>query len=172
MEILEFTLVFLPLLGFTCLIIDMGWAIYVRSTLQYAVRQGCRYAVTSQYMPAVTDTVTHKTLGHYDSIRYKVATSAMGTLGAPFSGAGWSKISVNFYDPSNLTTPLAAPTSSASTKINVGGNIVEVVVSGFSLAPMLPILRSSAALSFTARSSDRMEASPVTIPPYAEGGAY
>ena len=37
MEIVEFTLVLLPLLGFTFLLLDLGWAVYKRATLQFAV---------------------------------------------------------------------------------------------------------------------------------------
>ena len=43
-ELIEFTLVLLPLLGFIFLVLDLGWAIYKRATLQFAVREGCRYA--------------------------------------------------------------------------------------------------------------------------------
>jgi hypothetical protein len=42
--------VLLPLCGFVFLILDMAWAFYVRATLQSAVREGVRYAITSQTM--------------------------------------------------------------------------------------------------------------------------
>src|ERR1035441_2311267 len=47
-QIVEFTLAFIPMLMFIFLILDVAWAIYTRATLQYAVEQGVRYAVTSQ----------------------------------------------------------------------------------------------------------------------------
>src|ERR1035438_9659531 len=49
-EMIEFTLVLLPFLGFTFLILNIAWAVYTRSTVQHAVAQGVRYAVTSQTM--------------------------------------------------------------------------------------------------------------------------
>src|SRR5579883_2077009 len=61
-EVLEFGFVVTPMLGFTLLIIDIGWGVFTRSTLQYAVREGVRYAVTSQ---------TATGLGQKDSIDRK-----------------------------------------------------------------------------------------------------
>src|SRR5664280_1848169 len=53
-ELIEFTLVLLPLMGFIFLLVDLGWAIYKNATMQFAVREGCRYAVTNQ-VQALTD---------------------------------------------------------------------------------------------------------------------
>jgi hypothetical protein len=49
-QVVEVGLVLLPLCGFVFLILDMAWAFYVRATLQSAVREGVRYAITSQTM--------------------------------------------------------------------------------------------------------------------------
>src|ERR1039458_10179142 len=61
-ELIEFTLVLLPFLGFTFLILNIGWAVYVRSTLQYAVAQGVRYAVTSQTQPGMNQMASIQTV--------------------------------------------------------------------------------------------------------------
>src|SRR3954454_18102411 len=45
-EIIEFTLILLPLLAMLCVIIDLGWAVFAKSTLQRAVRIGVRTGVT------------------------------------------------------------------------------------------------------------------------------
>lgn len=70
---LEFTLAFLPFIGFLFLILNIAWAVYSRSTLQYAVAQGVRYAVTSQ-------TIAGK--GQRASIQTVVQGNAFGKLAA------------------------------------------------------------------------------------------
>src|SRR5581483_8556983 len=45
-EVLEFTLVLLPLLAMMLVLLDTAWAIYAKSTLQYAVRMATRRGVT------------------------------------------------------------------------------------------------------------------------------
>src|SRR5215471_6508346 len=45
-ELLEFTFVLLPLLAMIWTIMDIGWAVFAKSTLQRAVRTGVRTGVT------------------------------------------------------------------------------------------------------------------------------
>jgi Flp pilus assembly protein TadG len=169
---IEFVLVLLPMLGFIGVTIDLGWAVYCRSTLQYAVREGCRYAITSQTETGLTDSHGNA-YGQIDSIKYVTQHSAMGFLGWGSSAPGWNLIQVNFYAPTNLTTPLTPPTSSSSPQINQYPNIVEVTVSNFQLAPWMPIYRSHGALNFSAQSADRMESAPSSGPPnYGTGTGY
>ncbi|MGE5644403.1 MAG: TadE/TadG family type IV pilus assembly protein [Acidobacteriota bacterium] len=169
---IEFGLAGILMMAFLFLIIDVSWAIFVRATLQYAVREGCRYAITSQTRSDVK--YKGNSLGHLDSIKYTVQRNALGTLGSTIGDAGWSKIDVQFYDPAkSLASPEPVPTDPGSPKINKGGNIVEVSVVGFRLAPLLPLMRDAQPLTFTARSSDRMEASPGGVAPnYSTGGGY
>jgi Flp pilus assembly protein TadG len=161
-ELIEFTLVLLPLLGFVFLVLDLGWAIYKRATLQFAVREGCRYAVTNQ-VQSLTD-AQGNTYGVIDSIKYVVQQRANGFLGSQSTDPGYSLIQIRYYNPSSsLTTALALPTSCANntgTPPNWANNIVEVSVEGYSANPLAPLYRSAAPLSFTARSSDRMEGNP------------
>ena len=37
-EVLEFTFVFLPMMAMIILLIDVAWAVFVKATLEYAVR--------------------------------------------------------------------------------------------------------------------------------------
>lgn len=46
-EIVEFALVILPLFGFVFLLFSISWMLFAQASLQYAVREGCRYAATS-----------------------------------------------------------------------------------------------------------------------------
>jgi Flp pilus assembly protein TadG len=171
-ELIEFTLVLLPLLGFTFLVVDLGWAVFKRATLQYAVREGCRYAVTNQTQ-SLTDT-NGNAYGVIDSIKWVVQERAEGLLGHKTTDPGYSLIQVRYYNPdSSLTTALTLPTDCATNTgqpPNWSGNLVEVSVENFSASPLAPLLRSASPLMFTARSSDRVEGNPPTGVPLTFNG--
>ncbi len=145
-QVVELSLVLLPLCGLVFLILDMAWAFYVRSTLQNAVREGVRYAITSQVVTG---------MGQDASIKSIVQQNAMGLLGG---ATGLALINIQYYLPNTL-----APVSGLNS--NQGGNIVEVSVQGYSLPPPGPVFRNPAALSLGAQAYDRMEGSPGGIPP-------
>lgn len=155
---LEFTLVLLPFLGLLFLLLDISWAVYTRSTLQYAVAQGVRYAVTSQ---------TISGLGQKDSIRTIVQQNAFGRLGKDSTAPAWSSIQVHFYLPDGTDV-----------SNQVGGNgqqngvypLVEVSVENFSQKTFMPTIRmpglgTLAPIVMAARAWDRMEAPPLTGTP-------
>jgi Flp pilus assembly protein TadG len=143
-ELVEFSLVMIPLFGVLFLVIDLSWMLFARATLQYAVREGVRYAVTGQTMTG---------MGQDASIRTVVQQSSMGIL----SGAsGASLITITYFDPNaNL----------AVTASNAGGNVVQVSASGVNVFPMAPLFHSGSPLSMTVVSSDVVESSPGGIPP-------
>lgn len=144
----SFTLI--PLLAVLFGVIDIAFAVFVKNTMQYAVRQGVRYAVTSQ-------TLTGK--GQDDSIKTVVKTYSMGLLdGLAPNHEGTKAISVVYYDPVGLQAVSGAGS-------NVGGNIVVVSASNLSWAWMVPLLRNSAAMRFSVSSADIMEATPLGGPP-------
>src|SRR5271169_778686 len=91
-ELIEFTLVLLPMLAFIFLLLDLGWGIYKRATLQFAVREGCRYAVTNQTQ-ALKD-ANGKAYGIIDSVKWVVQQRAMGFLGSTPTDPGYSNIQV------------------------------------------------------------------------------
>ena len=146
-ELLEFMLVLLPLLGVVGLIVDNSWVIFTRSTLQFAVREGARYAVTSQVMT---------NMGQKDSVKKIVQNRSLGLLAGK---TGLDKIQVRFYTPDTFLDV------SNTVGGNAGGNLVEVAVEDFSWAPLIPVLRSAQPLKISARCWDRMEASPSTGTP-------
>ena len=141
-EIVEFGLVIVPLLAFVLLIVDIAWVLFAQSTLQHAVAEGVRYAVTSQTMSGMGQDASIKTVIIGDAYGFVTNSTA-------------ANIAINYYNPSTL----------AATNSNAGGNVVEIVVSGVNVYPLGPIWRSHAAMVLTARSSDVMEASPGGIPP-------
>src|SRR5262245_45504989 len=90
----EGAIAMLPLLALMCATVDIGVAILVKNTMQLAVRQGVRYAVTSQ---------TISGMGQDDSIRTVVKKYSMGFLDylSPNQDP-MQRITVTYYDPLTL----------------------------------------------------------------------
>jgi hypothetical protein len=141
-ETIEFGLILLPLCAFMLLLFDMAWAIYVRSTIQYAVREGTRFAVTSRVFPG---------MGHDASIKKVVQNFSLGML----KGERAALIKIRYYEPATL----------AETSANRAGNLVEISVEGYELVPAGAVMRSALPFTMTARSADRMEGQPGGLAP-------
>ena len=127
-------------------IIDFSVAILVRNTLQASVREGVRYAVTGQTISGAG--------GQDNSIKQVVEQNSLGFL----NSSNASLISITYYNPQTLTTV-------TGTNSNAAGNIVQVSVSNFSWAWMVPYARSATALQMSASSSDMVEPSSSGVPP-------
>jgi len=134
----EAAFVLVPLLALIFAIIDFGLAIFVRSTLQHATREGVRYAITYQ---------TFTGMSHDESIKKVVQDAAMGFLSGD---AGLQKIQIRYYDPTNL---VEVPDNSP-------GNVVEVSVENYTWGWLAQLMRNAPPLQITTRSSDRMEGLP------------
>jgi len=143
---LEGALALPPLLMLLFATIDFSIAILVKNTVQSAVREGVRYAVTGQTVGG---------LGQDESIRTVVENNSLGFLN---SSNGDSLISITYYNP----TTLAAVSGIGS---NAPGNIVQVQVTGLSWAWMVPYARSSAPLQISATSMDMVEPNATGVPP-------
>lgn len=142
-SVVELGLVLLPLLAIVFITIDCAWVVFAKASLQYAVRQGCRYAVTSQTLPG---------MGQDDSIKTIVQNNSFGFLTGTNNT---NNITIQYYNPTTLQ-----PTNS-----NAGGNIVQVSINNASVAPIIPFWISASALQASAVSSDVMESSPGGVPP-------
>ncbi len=126
----EFTVTFLPMLVMVFFLLNVSWAIFAKSSLEYAVRVGVRYGITitgTQAAAANSDLTS--------MVKAKVQSSALGLLPG---ASGLSKIKVNYLQPpaTNSTSP---PTDvSNQTYGNSPGNVMEVPVQGFTLVPLAP----------------------------------
>ena len=118
--LLESVFTLLPTLALICGFVDFGLALFRWSTLQNAVREGCRYAITFQ---------TSGGLGQDASIQNVVQQYALGMVKTNDSP---QHIFVNYYTPTNLTTPIG-------TGGNIPGNVVEVSVQNVSWAWIAPL---------------------------------
>ncbi len=113
-----FTLV--PLFALICGFADISIMLFRWSTLQNAVREGCRYAITFQ---------TSGALGQDASIEQVVQQYALGVVTVTDSP---QHIFVNYYAPTNLTTAIGSGG-------NIPGNIVQVSVQNLSWSWIAPL---------------------------------
>jgi Flp pilus assembly protein TadG len=137
----EAAFVFVPLMAVIVAIFDYSLVIMTRSTLQHAVREGLRYAITYQTLPST---------GHDASIRAVVKNNALGFLNSVDGTENPCKICIRYYNPSTL----------AFTNANAPGNVIEVAVENHTWNWIAPLMRSATPLQITVRASDRTEALP------------
>jgi Flp pilus assembly protein TadG len=138
-NLLELPLILLPFLGLVFAICDFGLAIFIQNTVQNAVREGVRYAITYQ---------TASGLCQDASIKQAVQTASMGFVSSA------SNVTVAYYVPTDLTNAVAAPAG------NAPGNVVEVSVAGLQRQWIAPIYRTPGTYSIAGRSSDVMQGLP------------
>lgn len=141
-ELVEAALVIVPLLAMVFVLFDVAWSIFVKATLQSAVREGARYAMTGN---------TSGGSGQLSSIKSVVQNYSMGLL----NGSKSSTITVQFYTPDSLTL----------TGSNQGGNLVVVSVVNYPFVPLAPFMHSGRTVYLTLRSGDRLESLPGGAPP-------
>jgi len=124
-ELIEFTMVFLPFLAIITVLLDTCWAIFVKSSLQYAVRTGVRVGIT-----LTTSTVTGDLTSTVKSI---VKANSFGML------KDTSLIHVHYLQPPSPGSTDAAADVSTSTNPpgNAPGNIMVVSVDNYSLPALI-----------------------------------
>lgn len=158
--LIEVAVVFVPFLAIFMALFDFGMAIFLKNTMQFAVRQGVRYAITSQTMPG---------MGQDDSIKSVITKYSFGFLnymapGPPTTTCqGTACITITYYQQQAGPPPTLVQVN--GTGSNAAGNIVQVTASGLTYAPMVPLLRSASPLQFSVSSADIMEAQPSGPPP-------
>src|SRR5260370_10262294 len=98
--LVEVSLVMVPLLAILFGVLDLSIAIFVKNTVQFAVCQGVRYAVTSQTLPG---------MGQDDSIKSVVQGYTMGLLDqlSP-DHIGNNRITITYYYPTALPPATSA----------------------------------------------------------------
>lgn len=150
----EFTMALPLLLLLLFGVLNQSWLIYRAASLQFAVREGCRYAITNQVLN-LQDTGGNN-YGVIESVKYIVQRRAMGFLGSSPADPGYQYIHVRYYNPSSsLTNPDTSSTQ------NQGGNLVEVSVEGLPGRNLIPFMPVFFAIDLSARSSDRVEGNPI-----------
>jgi hypothetical protein len=151
----ELTFVLLPFFALLTAFFDVSFVLFSWSTIQNAVREGCRYAITFQTAPPSGATWTCN--GHQDNcIENDVAANAMGLVTA----AG-GLIHVNYYSQATPTTAIASPNG------NVPGNIVVVSILNYPLNWMIPISGTGGGGMLNSTSSPYRSTAPGSVNVYA-----
>jgi Flp pilus assembly protein TadG len=136
----EMVFVLVPMLALIFLLVDTAWMLFARAALQEAVRQAVRFGVVGQLAPGCS--------GLNASIQQVLQQHSQGFVNA---GNVSSVVSIRYTSPTDSTTALSGCTAT------IGGNVLQVSISGFALKPMAPLLRSSSPLTLAANSADVME---------------
>lgn len=130
-ELLEFTLVVVPLIAMITVLVDTAWSVFAESTLQRAVRLGVRTGVTltasSPQVTAAGDLTT--------AVKQEVQNNALGLLNG---ASNYAKIKVNYYLPPAPQSAGSATDVSGQTNGDAAGNIMKVSVQNYSLNPLMP----------------------------------
>ena len=133
-QVMEATMVFVPMLLMTFLMVDLSMVIFLRTTMQEAAREGARYAITGQNTTGPCQD---------DSIKAVVKSHASGYLGTT---VGAATIHVQFVNP--VTGGQGA---------NAPGQIVNVKVENYQYNAMAPFQRLNYPLFVSAKASDVIE---------------
>jgi Flp pilus assembly protein TadG len=142
-QVVEATFVIIPLLLMTFMMLDLSMVIFVRTTLQEAVREGDRFAITGQLAPGYTY--------QDDSIKWVVKKFALGFLNSTTAA---STIHVQFVNP-----------TTGGQGTNAYENIVNVKIEGYKYSAMAPFQRLNYPLYVFAEASDVMEPLSGASPP-------
>ena len=151
---METVLVIVPLFMVLLGILDFSVAIFVMDTMEYAARQGVRFAVLQQAGGT----------GHQDdAIRKAVRDNSLGFLSNTTTVPD-SQLTINYYSLDTTSNTWVAATGTGS---NAGGNLIKVGVSGFSWAWMIPNWRpgTGGKLNISAAAADIMQGCPGGVCP-------
>jgi Flp pilus assembly protein TadG len=154
-ETIEFTLAFLPLLGMMFLLVDSAWAIFVKSTLEYAVRAGVRQGITI--------TGTQATAANSNQTAMIKAIVQQNSLGLLSGATGLGMIKVHYFLPPAPNSNGAMTDVSTQSNGNAGLNLMQVSVEGYSLPSMVPRISTwktaadGSAMSVSAIAADLIE---------------
>jgi hypothetical protein len=154
-ELVEFTLAFLPLLAIMFVLVDCAWAIFVKSTLEYAVRAGVRQGIT------ITGTqATAASSNQTAMVKSIVQGNSLGVL----SGAsGLAKIKVHYFQPPAPNSNAAMTDVSSQINGNAGLNIMQVSIEGYAVPSLVPRIFSwktaadNSAIAIAAIAADLIE---------------
>ena len=151
----EMAFVMLPFFAIITAFFDVSFVLFTWSTIQNAVREGCRYAITFQ--TAAPTGATWTCAGTQDNcIENDVAANSMGLL----TVAG-GLINVNFYAQATPTTAIAYPNG------NVPGNIVVVSVLAYPLNWMIPLSGVGGGGMLNSSASPYRSSSPTSVSVYS-----
>ena len=135
-QTVEAGLITLVMFGLIFLLMDISLSLFIKSTLQEAARDGVRFGVTEQLLSGDTYLT--------DSINKVVKSSAMGFITTPAC-----QVTITYFNPAGVATTTP-----------IGGDILQVSITGYQYTPLGAILKSGAPVSISVQASDVMEQCP------------
>jgi Flp pilus assembly protein TadG len=136
---IEAGLTMVLLFGLIFLILDLSMLLFVKSTLQQAVREGVRVGMTARLVGSTTYL--------NDSISQTVQQHALGFLNGP---QGACRIQIQYFDPT---------TGAAS--MGTQGDLLVVSVNNYSYTLMGAVMKDAHPLAVSVTSSDILERCPL-----------
>ncbi len=159
---LEFTLSFLPYMAMTFVLLDVSWAVFVKATLEYAVRAAVRSGIT------ITGTEATAAGSNLTAmVKSVVQQKALGILTGT---TGLSYVKVHYFQAPAAGSTGPATDVSTQTNGNTPPNVMQVSVEGYPLPALLPRIFSwhqapdKAATAIGAVAADMIEPSN-DVPP-------
>jgi len=159
---LEGALSFLPLLVLTFGLVDMSMWLFVRGTIQQAAREAVRFGITYN-----TNYNGVSCSSQSNCAKQVLIANALGFINANNIN---TYVTVNYYAPDNLSTPLSQSdvgrVLADGTKINAinqTGFLMEVRVNAFPWSFMAPTKYMPNALNISVSTSDILQGLPVGV---------
>jgi len=135
-SILELALYLLPAMALIISFVNLGLALFSWVTLQNAVREGSRYAITYQTDSSGTQVQSIKDATANAALGLVSSTATVSTAGSP------PYVQVKFFLPPTATDATATDVT-GQTGQNNSGNIVQVSVQNYPLTWLAPITGTS-----------------------------
>jgi hypothetical protein len=133
-EVLEFALVIVPFLAMVAVLLAMSWAVFVKSSMQRAVRVAVEQGVS----------LSSSQLGQgaclTDTVKGIVQQNSVGMLQG---SSGLASIKVNYFQPPAPGSNGAVTDVSTQSNADAPGNIMQVSIQNFSLNPLMPRVYST-----------------------------
>lgn len=138
---LEFSLVFLPLVAFILMTMDLAWILFAWASIQEGVREGVRYGVALPVSSNLDNSI--RTIVQQCSMGFVPLSNATST-----SNNSNSIIKINYYLPIGMTN--VTGTSEAIQ----GGNVIQVSISSITVGTFGPLFRNWKPIQLSAVSAD------------------
>ena len=141
--VIEGALIFIPLILLILGMTDFVLGLWVKNTLQFSVREACRYAVTGQ---------TQGGNGQVGSIQQAAQSNSMGLITAK------AQVTVRFFDRAGRGEVTGAGS-------NAPGNVVQVSIDAYRWRWIIGGVFGLPAMSVRTSASDILEPTANGIPP-------
>ncbi len=164
-EVIEMSLVLIPFLAAIFVFMDIAWGLWIKATLEQAVRVGVRYGITNQVPNPLQTALCAGSTTLTDCIKQHVQYAAGASAGASYplangllGGSDGAYITVTYYPATGGGGPI---TSGGAGVQNAGGNILVVSIGDssngapglFPIPTLVPPLIALPSTSYTTATS-------------------